>query len=210
MKDLFIIGCGGFGREVADVVDAVNAAASTWNLVGFADDSPSEADLARVTARGSTVVGGLDSLRSMKPAHFLIGIGSGAVRRRIDSELTALGWSAPELVHPTASMGAEVSLGDGTILCPGVRLTTNITTGRHVHLNLNSTVGHDSTLHDYVTVNPLVAISGNVTLSAESMLGTHSAVLQGLTVGQSAVVGAAALVVRDVPEAMTVKGIPAR
>ena len=89
-------------------------------------------------------------------------------------------------------------------------MTTNVTLGRHVHINLNSTVGHDCVLADYVTVNPLVAVSGSVTVGADSMLGTHSSVLQGLTIGAAAVVGAGACVVQDVAPSTTVKGVPAR
>jgi acetyltransferase-like isoleucine patch superfamily enzyme len=79
-----------------------------------------------------------------------------------------------------------------------------------VHVNLNSTIGHDTTLMDYATVNPLVAISGNVTVGTGSMLGTHSAILQNLMVGSEATIGAGALVVKNVADGTVVKGVPAR
>lgn len=210
MKDLYIVGVGGFGREVADVVDAVNAVAPTWNLVGFVDDDPSDLDRERAETLGVPVVGGIDDLLALKPAWAVIGIGSGSARRVIDGRLTAAGWRAPVLVHPSVTTGAAVTLKPGTILCAGVRLTTNISLGRHVHVNLGSTIGHDSTLDDYVSVNPLVAISGNVTVGAAAMVGTHAAILQDLTIGAGAVVGGSALVVKDVPESIIVKGVPAR
>lgn len=210
MRDLYIVGCGGFGREVADVVDAVNARTPEWNLVGFADDAPSAADRARVADLGLEVVGGVDDLLRRAPAHAVIGIGNGRVRETIDRRLVAAGWEAPALVHPSASTGAAVTIGGGTIVCAGVRLTTNIKIGRHVHLNLNSTVGHDCEVGDYVSVNPLVAVSGNVVIGVRAMLGTHAAVLQNISIGADAVVGGGALVVKDVPESVVVKGVPAR
>ena len=71
-------------------------------------------------------------------------------------------------------------------------------------------MGHDCRLGDYVTVNPLVAVSGSVTLGDEVMMGTHSAILQGLTMCARSVAGAGACVVKDVPPDTVVKGIPAR
>lgn len=207
---IVIVGCGGFGREVHDVIDAINAEKPTWHLIGYVDDSPTEENRSLVERRGSRVLGGVADLATMDPAHAVIGIGSGAVRHSIDDRLKAMGWASATLIHPAATCGAEVSIGDGSVVCAGARLTTNIRLGRHVHININSTVGHDSILHDYVTVNPLVAISGGVQVGSETMLGTHSAVLQNLSIGARAIVGAASCVVKPVPDHTTVKGVPAR
>ncbi len=209
MNELVIVGCGGFGREVLDVVEAINAKAPTWKFAGFIDDSPSEKDTQLVADRGYEVLGGLEHLKRTPGLSYSIGIGNGATRRLIDRQLTEIGLSAAILVHPTATVGSRCELGPGAVLCAGVRLTTNIALGRHVHVNLNSTIGHDSVLEPYVTVNPLVAVSGNVTVGAESMLGTHSSVLQGVSVGRRSVLGAAACATRDVPDDTTAVGIPA-
>jgi len=208
---LVIIGCGGFGREVHDVVDAINRLAPTFEVVGYVDDSPSRANLDLIESRGSTLLGSLDWLSEAdQTISYVIGIGSGKVRRAIDRRLLEGGYESSTLIHPDASVGHDVRVGAGSVICAGVRVTTNISIGRHVHLNLNSTIGHDSILEDYVTVNPLVAISGEVRIGAESMVGTHSAVLQRLRIGDRAVVGAGACVVRDVPADAVVKGVPAR
>ena len=207
---IVIVGCGGFGREVHDVIDAINAIEPTWHLIGYVDDDPSEENRLLVTRRGSRVLGPLAQLHAMEPGHAVIGIGAGAVRRTIDGKLEDWGWRSATLIHPDATLGAQVHVGDGAVVCAGSRLTNNIRIGRHVHINLNTTVGHDCTLHDYVTVNPLVAISGGVEVGPDAMLGTHSAVLQNLTIGASAIVGAGSCVVSSVPADTTVKGVPAR
>lgn len=210
MNKLVIVGCGGFGREVLDVVEAINAKAPTWKFAGFIDDSPSETDARLVAERGYAVLGGLERLKQNPELSYSIGIGNGATRQLIDEQLTEAGLSAAVLIHPSATIGGQTELGPGTVLCAGVRLTTNVSLGRHVHVNLNSTVGHDCAIDSYVTVNPLVAISGRVRIGRGTLLGTHSSVLQGLTIGAEATVGAAACVVRDVSDEQVVKGVPAR
>lgn len=209
-EDLYIVGCGGFGREVHDVVDAINAIEPKWVLKGYVDDAPSEENVDLVRSRGFEVVGDVQTVVAQTAGHYVIGIGSGPVRRAIDQRFTDAGWTAATLMHPAATQGFDVRLGAGSVVCAGVRLTTNIRCGRHTHLNINTTIGHDVRMGDYVTVNPLVAVSGWVHLGNESMLGTKSAVLQNISVGVGSTVGAGAVVVRDVPEGVTVKGVPAR
>jgi sugar O-acyltransferase (sialic acid O-acetyltransferase NeuD family) len=208
---LVIIGCGGFGRELHDVVDAINEVTPTWNLLGYLDDRPEHVNVSRVESRNSRVLGDTSWLTTAgKEVQFIIGIGTGKTRRIIDERLCTAGLTSATLVHPAATLGHDVRIGPGSVICAGVRATNNISLGRHVHLNINTTVGHDCTLEDYVTVNPLVAISGGVTVGIETMLGTHSAILQNLAVGERSVVGAGSCVVKDVPDDTLVKGVPAR
>jgi len=208
---IVIIGCGGFGREVHDVIDAINELKPTWNLLGYLDDRPEPVNVSLVESRSSQVLGTTDWLTTVgQEVQFVIGIGTGKTRRIIDERLSSAGFTAATLLHPAATLGHDVRIGPGSVICAGVRATTNISLGRHVHLNINTTVGHDCTLEDYVTVNPLVAISGGVTVGTETMLGTHSAILQNLAVGERSVVGAGSCVVKDVPDDIVVKGVPAR
>jgi len=208
---LVIVGCGGFGREVQDVVEAVNAAEASprFDLLGYVDDSPTPENLDRVARRGSRVVGDLDWLEGApRDVHYVIGIGSPAVKARIDARLGDR--PSPVLVHPRATVGGDVEFGPGTIVCAGTVLTTNIRVGRHVHVNLLCSVGHDGVIGDHVSINPLVAVSGDVVLGDRVMVGTHAAILQGRRIGDDAVVGGAAMVVKDVPAGLTVKGVPAK
>lgn len=207
---IVIVGCGGFGREVHDVIDAINRVNDSWSVRGYVDDAPSGENLELVERRGTSYLGKLSDALLAEPLHFVIGIGSGHVRRRIDHALTSAGWSAPVLIHPDTATGFDCTFGPGSVICAGVRATTNIRTGRHTHVNLNTTIGHDSRVGDYVTINPLAAISGGVHLGDDVLVGTQAAVLQNLTVGARATVGAGSVVTKDVAEGVVVKGIPAR
>ncbi|MGY1751703.1 acetyltransferase [Blastococcus sp. SYSU D01042] len=210
-----IIGAGGFGREVHDVLEAENDARSAsgrplFDCVGFLADG--HADVALVEERGVPFLGPVAELTSL-PAdvRHVIAIGSGAARRRIDEWARAEGRETTSLVHPGAVLGRHrVVLGPGSIVCASAVVTTNVRLGRHVHLNLAVTVGHDAVLGDYVTVNPNVSISGKTVLEDEVTMGTGATVIEGRRIGARSTVGAGAAVVRDLPADITAVGVPAR
>jgi sugar O-acyltransferase (sialic acid O-acetyltransferase NeuD family) len=208
---LVIIGCGGFGREVFALVEALRAQGGSWVVEGFVDDAPSDLDLARVGELGSRVVGSVNDLVARtSPFSAVVAIGSPQIRRAIVDKLSVAPVSWAVLVHPDTTIGTRVGLGAGSIVAPGARLSTNIVVGRHVHIDQNVTVGHDCDLGDYSRLNPQACISGSVVLQEQVLVGASATVLQGLRVAASSIIGAGAVVVRDVPASTVVKGVPAR
>ncbi|MFI1993596.1 NeuD/PglB/VioB family sugar acetyltransferase [Actinoplanes sp. NPDC020271] len=208
-ETIVVVGCGGYGREIYGVVAAVNAAeGSPWKVAGFLDDAPTGDNLRCLDRLGVPCLGPSALLAGLD-AHYVIGIGDPQVRARVAGQLEPYGRPAARLVHPAATVGVANELADGVVLCAGARVTTNVTLGRHTHLNLNATVGHDAILEEYVQVNPLAAISGSCRIGRAALIGTNASVLQGRSVGDRARVGANACVVRDVESGRTVKGVPA-
>lgn len=213
MRQIVIVGIGGFGREVADVVDAINErnGSPVFDLVGMLDDSPRPLDRERIESRGISYLGTVDAfLATPQTLEYVIGIASPRARETIDAKFTGAGLDAAVLVHPETTFGSMIDLGPGSIICAGVRMTTNIRLGRHVHVNINATVGHDSVLEDFTTFNPLASVSGECLIERGASMGVGSSVLQGLSLGRGSFVGAGAVVTRSVPEGLVVKGVPAR
>lgn len=210
---LVVIGAAGFGREVLDVVDAVVTAGTRpgLRLAGVLDDDPSPADLARLQRRGAPYRGTVaEWLGRGDGTTFVVGVGHPGVRRRLVERCDQHARRAADLVHPSATFGFGVGRGPGVVVCAGVQVSNEVQLGRHCHLNPNTTVGHDSVLEDYVSVNPGAVVSGACRIGAGSLVGAGAVVLQGLVVGAGAVVGAAACVTRDVRPGVTVTGVPAR
>lgn len=204
---LVIVGAGGFGREVLDIVEAMNSSKPALSFLGFVDDGDVRMDL--LARRDAPLLGTTRSLLSLD-AKYVIGIGKGEVRRTIDRLLSDAGRTAVRLIHPSATIGGDVSLSDGVILAAGSRVTTNIELGRHVHVHVNATVGHDSILMDYVSVYPGATVGGNVVLGEGVTVGTGANILPGVRIGADSMVGAGAVVTRDVGTRATVVGVPAR
>ena len=207
LRPLVIIGAGGHGREILDVVEAINSVTPTYRLLGFLDDREPDPEL--LNREGGGYLGSVDMLASFE-AEYIIGIGSGVSRRAVDDRIRGFGRRAATLVHPLASLGSSVRLQCGVMIAAGARVTTNVVIGEHTHLNCNSTVGHDCRLGDFVTLSPGSHLSGNVYLMDGVTMGVGSVVIEGKTVGYETLVGAGAVVIADIPARVTAVGVPAR
>lgn len=209
MKSLVIVGAGGFGRETFDVLRAMDPDESEFAFAGFvAQEEPDAGVLARIDA--SWLGSDEDFLAAPSASHYVIAIAAPGLRERLAGRFDAAGLLPATLIHPTAIRGRDAIVGPGSVMAAGSQVTTNIRVGRHVHLDRLVTVGHDCTIADFVTVHPSAVVSGGVTIGTRSLLGTTSCILPGRSVGSDAVVGAGALVTRDVADGTTVIGIPAR
>jgi acetyltransferase-like isoleucine patch superfamily enzyme len=76
-------------------------------------------------------------------------------------------------------------------------------------LNTNSTIGHDSTIGDFVEICPGAVISGNVSIGAYSFIGSNATILPKVKLGSNVIVAAGSVVTKDVPGNCMVTGIPA-
>ncbi len=206
-KRLVVVGGGGHGREAVDVVEAINRHCPTFELVGVIDDDGDVHGL--LARRGIPVIGATDALADTE-ADYVIGLGSPEGRRKVDALATAVGVRPATLVHPTAVLGSDLRIGPGFLAAAHAQVTTNVTLGRHVHLNIGATVSHDCVLGDYVTLSPGAHVSGNVTLGDGVTLGVGAVVRQGIAIGAGTFVGAGAVVVDDLPPDVTAVGVPAR
>ncbi len=207
MIRLVIIGAGGHGREVLDVVEAINGIEPTYHVIGFLSDGDrAHESLGR---RSVGIIGNTSRVESLD-AHYVVAIGDPELRAGIDRRCAGLGLHSPVLVHPAATVGSDVKLGPGSVLMAGARITTNVRTGRSLQLNVNASVSHDVRIGDYVTISPGCSVNGNVQLGDSVFLGTGSVVIPGIKIGANVMVGAGAVVIRDVLPGVTAVGVPAK
>ena len=207
MKDLYIIGAGGFGREVAWLVERINAVEPTWNLKGFIDDNET---LWGATEDEYPVLGGSSYLLQTKNAYAVCAVGSAATRKRVVEKIETGNIKFATLIDPSVLYSKRVKIGDGTVICAGTILTVDIEIGRHVIINLDCTLGHDVQIGDFVTMYPSVNVSGNTVLGECVELGTGMQIIQGKKITPQAIVGAGSVVVRDIEESGTYVGCPAK
>lgn len=204
-KDLLIIGASGFAKEVVWLVERINQVNPTWNLLGFVDKSCEEANS---TLMGYPVISEQEADNRFSDVWYICAIGSAKIRKAAVSKY--VGKRFATLIDPSVFISNRVIIGEGTIICAGTIVTVDISIGRHVIINLDCTVGHDAVLHDFVTVYPSVNISGNTDIGECVEMGTGMQIIQGKIIGNSSIVGAGAVVVKDIPEKCTAVGNPAK
>ena len=204
-----VFGAGGFGLEVAMLIEQINAVNPRWDMMGFFDDSkPPDA-----LVDEWPVLGGFRELNEWPtPLSVVFAIGNPGVRKSVIEKVSNPNVTYPVLIHPLAICGPSryVRIGEGSIVCAGTIITTHIHIGRHVVLNLSCTVGHESRIGDFSAFMPTCNISGEVHIGQASFWGTGAKVINRRKVGDHTVIGAGAVVTTDIPAYATAVGVPAR
>lgn len=208
MKDLVIIGAGGLARETAWLVKEINVNEPTWRLLGFLDRDESKW---RKVHNGVEVIGGLETIKKLSnDFYFVCAIAEPSYKKRIVSELSLINYRYATLIHPEVKFSPTIKIGEGVIIQKGTILTTDIIIGDHVSVNPCCGIGHDVVIEDYVTLMWRVNLSGAVRVREGCMLGTGVTVLQEKTISEYSVVGAGAVVTKDLPANCTAAGVPAK
>ena len=208
MKNIIIIGAGGFAREVSWLVDDINDAEEKWNLIGFIDENP---EVHGKKFNGYEVLGGLDYLECNTEIYYVCAIANVRARKEVVKRCDELGFKAATLIHPSVILSKKYNeIGMGCIICANSIITVNVKLCKHVIVNLDCTIGHDVIIEDFVTIYPSVNVSGNCTIGELVELGTGVQVIQGKSIGNNTKIGAGSVVIKDIEAECTAVGSPAK
>ena len=156
----------------------------------------------------------LSQVIAMTDDNYVVALGDVAARRRAAAACEAIGLKPATVIHPRVEMSGRVLVGHGAVICAGCILTTEVTVGNHVHINLSCTVGHDVSIGDFSTVSPGVHISGNVVIEQDVFVGTGVNIINGkngspLVIGAGSIIAAGACVTKSVEPGALMAGVPA-
>jgi sugar O-acyltransferase (sialic acid O-acetyltransferase NeuD family) len=208
--DLLIAGAGGFARETAAAVRALNEVRPTFRLLGFLDDDPS---LRGTQRSGLTILGALSAVDERPDALVVVCIGNPrdqSVRARVIDRLALPAHRYATIAHPGASVGAGCVVGAGSVLLANAVLTADVAVGAHVAVMPHAVLTHDDVVEDYATIASGVRLGGRVRVGAGAYLGAGALLRETVRVGAGSLVGMGAVVLRDVPPGEVWAGNPAR
>lgn len=206
MNHLYIYGTGGVGREVlacfVDICKITNVDYKTKVNFVVDDIYYSESYIMGISVLKRSDVQDIEG-------EVIVAIGDPVLRKKVVESLPS-DTKYATLIHPKTIISEWVTIGEGSIISAGCILTTQISLGKHVYLNLNTTIGHDCIIEDYVTLSQGVNLSGNCVVENEVFIGSNTALRQKTRICKGTIIGMSSCVINSITEKGVYAGIPVK
>ncbi len=206
MKDMIIVGAGGFGREMLQWITDINQENKTWNIKGFLDDNRNALDKYSYPIK---VIGTIKDWVPSANEVFACAIANPDIKETVVKHLKSRGAEFASIIHPNAAIGSYNQLGEGVVIYPGARIAVDVKIGDFVTF-LHSFAGHDVRIGDYSTVFGGSSLNGFVNVGRSVMISSHVDVIPERKIGDHAFIGAGSVVVDNVKANTKVFGNPAK
>lgn len=202
-KKVVIIGAGGHAKVIADIVIK-----SQDILLGFLDDN---LEKGKKIICDYYVLGEIqEALKLQKQdenIEFFIAIGNNEIRKKISNKYKLNYYTA---IHPSSQLGLDVEIKEGTAVMANACINSSARIGKHCIINTGAIVEHDNTIEDFVHISPNVALGGTVKIGKNTHLGIGSTIKNNITICENCIIGAGAVIVKNIEEQGTYVGVPAQ
>jgi len=205
MSKLIFLGAGGIAIVAAEI-----ARFRGFEIAGFLDEKPEKYGTVFCGAR---VLGNFDMLPALRQEgleHAVIAFGNCQGRIKFAQKALSHGFSLPNLIHPSAIISPDASVGHGAIMMPGTIINAGTRIGTNIILNTAASIDHDCTIGDGVHIGPGARLSGLVTVGTASWIGIGSIIRESVHIGSNVLLGAASLALKDIPDNVVAYGSPAK
>lgn len=206
-RDIYILGAGGFAREIYSYLSESKFKYEGSVLKGFLTDYKDDLDDYNCAHK---IVGNIKDSNLDENSLLIMGISDCAFKQEIYDFYKVAGFDFLTYKHSTAIVGNNVSIGEGSVLGPNTILTTDIKVGKCTTINAMSSLGHDVKVGNFCTFSGHCDITGNVEIGDSVLFGTRVSVIPYVKIGSNSIIGAGSLVIRRVKQGITVFGNPAK
>ena len=210
MRDIAIYGAGGFGKEVACILNKINEIQPTWNLVGFFDDGVNKGTS---ISHFGQVFGGLFELNSWPtPIAIAFAIGNPIIIETLVNRITNVWVSFPNIIHPEVFFADPISfqIGRGNVIVRGCTFSVDVTIGDFNQMNSLSSLAHDVVIGSFNVLMPLTRVSGEVQIGNYNIFGLNTLILQQIKIGNHVRTGPGAVLMTKPKDGFLYMGNPAR
>lgn len=207
-NSIVIFGSGGHAKSVISIIEAE----AKWQIYGLLVDSQYSNEDNNIL--GYNIIGNRDNIAQLQQdtniTKGFVAIGNNSLRAKITDDMISKGISLIHIIHPTAIVMANVTIGSGTMVHSQAVIGADCQIGNNAIISAMTVVGHDSHIGEYAHLTPGVLIGGGATIGDFSFLGLGAAVLPNVKIGRNVQVGANAVVHKDLDDNVIVAGNPAR
>lgn len=201
MGRLFIVGCSGHGKVIADIALKQNK----YEKLLFLDDNPKADSCMGIPVAGNSTYEDIASEDEV-----IVAIGNSNIRQHLQEQYKERGLKIATLIHPDAVIGTKVKIGEGTVIMAGTVINPDAEIGKGVIINTGATVDHDDVICDYAHISVGAHLAGTVTVGKSTWIGAGAVVSNNVHICDKVMIGAGAVVVSNIDEQGTYVGVPAR
>jgi sugar O-acyltransferase (sialic acid O-acetyltransferase NeuD family) len=205
-KSLIIIGSSGHAKVVLDIFEKMNL----HEIIGFIDNNKQTGEI----VLGYPVLGDEEFLNNHKSEHtqLFIAIGDNCTRQKVRDRIKTHfpEFSFATAIHPSATIGKEVKIGQGSAIMAGSIINPCCIIGEFCLINTKASLDHDSVMNDFSSLAPGVTTGGNVEIGASSAVGIGASIMHGVKIGTEVVIGGHSFVNKNVDDFSVCYGVPAK
>lgn len=202
MKKLLIIGASGHGKVIANMASD----SKLWDEISFLDDYKVGQEVLGFNVMDSSI----NAIQYIEEYDFIVGIGDADIREEITKRLKEIGATIATVVHPSAIVGLDVSIGQGTVIMPNCVINPPVYIGEGCIVNTGASIDHDCVIADYVHLSPGVVLGGAVHIGYSTWLGVGVVAINNINISSNCVIGAGAVVIHSLSQEGKYIGVPAK
>lgn len=207
MKRVLIVGAGGHGQVVADILWRRRNEGEAIQPLGYLDD---DGDLQGKRFAEINVLGPVSAYQEIRHDAVIVAIGDNSTRKRVSGALGLAGECFATAIHPGAILGHGSEVEQGTMICAGAVIGVGARVGAHAILNTACSIDHHNQIGDFAHIAPGCHTGGEVALEEGVLVGLGACLLPRIRIGAWSIIGGGAVVLHDLPDHVVAYGNPCR